>query len=94
MILCLDLEYRRRGTNTAMTPGFDVLWDALERACAIWRDVQSTSAEAWKAYQVLTGMLLSFQDIKVAQVPPLAYTILTQIDHPISAPALYYQETI
>lgn len=62
MILCLDLEHRRRGARTMdMVPESAVLLHALERACAIWKDVQGSSDEAWRMWNVLTGMLSSFE---------------------------------
>ena len=60
MIICLDLEHRRRGTNTDTTPDSSELLRALKRACAIWEDVRTSSDEAWRVYEVLVGMLLSF----------------------------------
>ena len=60
MILCLDLEHRRRGANTETGPASDVLLQALDKSCAIWRDVENTSDEASRVCHVLTGMLSSF----------------------------------
>ena len=58
MILCLELEYRRRATNTDADDG--VMLGSLEKSCEIWKDVQDTSDKARRVYRVLSGMLSSF----------------------------------
>jgi hypothetical protein len=73
MILCLELEHRRRGKDMGMKPDSGVLLNALKSACVIWEEVQSSSDDARRMYYVLTDMLSSFQD---AQETPLSE------DHP------------
>lgn len=60
MILCLDLEHRRRGNDQDASPSRDVLLEALKRSCAIWNERKTSSVEAWRVYHVLVNMLLSF----------------------------------
>ena len=71
MILCLDLEYQRRGgttTTTATTtmppqpPGSGDLLRVLRRSCAIWEDVKASSDDARRVHEVLTSMLLSLNE--------------------------------
>jgi hypothetical protein len=71
MILCLDLEHRRRGEDQDTVPDFGTLLQALERSCTIWKGVQGCSDEAQRVYNVLTSMLLSFgSDAGASQAKP------------------------
>jgi hypothetical protein len=61
MILFLELE-RGRGSPDLNTP-FDcaALLHALEKSCALWSEAKGSCEEAYGVYQILTGMLSSFQ---------------------------------
>jgi hypothetical protein len=61
MILCLDLEHRRRNQDTTSTPHYEVLINALERSCEIWEEAQHSSTEAMRVHHVLSSVLLNFE---------------------------------
>jgi hypothetical protein len=69
MILCIFMEFRRRGENTESIPDQKALLRALERSCEIWKDVQAYSDEVKRLYPILNGMLLSFQSPVTAGSP-------------------------
>jgi hypothetical protein len=63
MILFLELEYRRRGPDTDTSCNSGALLQALEKSCALWKDAKSSCDEAWRVYQILTGLLSSFETV-------------------------------
>jgi hypothetical protein len=81
MILCLDLEHRRRDVNAEIAPDSGILLQALQKSCGIWKDVRDSSDEARKVYHVLSGMLLSFETGPAgtgptqSQAPELAFEL-------------------
>jgi hypothetical protein len=79
MIICLDLEHRRKAISTDVTPSFEVLLDALEKSCAIWKQVQYTSDEAHRIFHILSSMISSFRNSAAigpshSQPPDLSFT--------------------
>ena len=74
MILCLDLEHRRRDVKLEIAPDSHVLLQALEKCCETWKDVRDSSDEACKVYHLLAGMLSTFAGTAPtqAQGPELA----------------------
>ncbi|KAK9245854.1 hypothetical protein V1506DRAFT_506084 [Lipomyces tetrasporus] len=63
MILFLELEHRRRGPDMDTSSDSGALLQALEKSCALWEDAKSSCDEAWRVYQILAGMLSSFQTV-------------------------------
>lgn len=63
MILFLELEWRRRDTDLAMSSDSGALLQALEKSCALWADAKSSSDEASRVYRILASMLSNFQSI-------------------------------
>jgi len=63
MILFLELEHRRRGPDMDPSSDRGALLPALERSCALWEDAKSSCDEAWRVYQILAGMLSSFETV-------------------------------
>jgi hypothetical protein len=63
MILFLELEHRRRGPDMDTYSDSGALLQALEKSCALWEDAKSSCDEAWRVYQILAGMLSSFQTV-------------------------------
>lgn len=63
MILFLELEHRRRGPDMDTSSDSSALLQALEKSCALWKDAKSSCDEAWRVYQILVGMLSSFQTV-------------------------------
>ncbi|TAQ84990.1 hypothetical protein B7494_g6700 [Chlorociboria aeruginascens] len=59
MILFLELEHRRRGPDDIYSDS-NTLLQALEKACALWKEAQSSCDEACRVYQILAGMLSNF----------------------------------
>jgi len=64
MILFLELEHRRRSPDMDMSSDTGSLLQALEASCDLWKDAKSTCDEALRIYQIIAGMLSSFQTLK------------------------------
>ena len=63
MILFLELEHRRGGPETDLSPDRRTLLQALEQSCALWENAKSSCIEARRVSQMLTDMLSSFQPV-------------------------------
>lgn len=63
MILFLELEHRRRGLGIGAFSESDVLLQALEESCALWKAATAFCDEASRVYQILADMLSSFQPV-------------------------------
>ncbi|EED14303.1 conserved hypothetical protein [Talaromyces stipitatus ATCC 10500] len=61
MILFLELEHGRKGPD--LKPPYDcaVLLHALETSCALWSNAKGSCEQAHAVYQILSGILSSFQ---------------------------------
>jgi hypothetical protein len=62
MIVCLNLKYRKLEEQSGWTLNFDEsqqakIWQSLEFACNLWMEEKDSSAEAAKAYQVISQVL-------------------------------------
>jgi hypothetical protein len=71
MILCLELDHRRRDLAADTAPGFGTMTEALKHSCAIWYEVRDSSADARRVYRVLSGMLSSFITGSDPEIPNL-----------------------
>ncbi|KFA73496.1 hypothetical protein S40288_05782 [Stachybotrys chartarum IBT 40288] len=60
MVLCLELELRRRAPEGNASPDSGVLLGVLERSNSCWAEAMGVCDEAWKVHQFLTGMLAGF----------------------------------
>ena len=63
MILFLELEHRRRGPDMDTSSDCGALLQTLEKSCALWDHAKSSCDEACRVYQILAGMLSSFQAV-------------------------------
>jgi hypothetical protein len=63
MILLLELENRREGPDVDTFSDNSALLQALEKSCALWEAAKSSCDEAGRVYQILAGMLSSFQTV-------------------------------
>ena len=63
MILFLELEHRRRDPNMDNSSDSGALLQALEKSCTLWADAEGFCDEASRVYQILAGMLSSFQTV-------------------------------
>jgi hypothetical protein len=61
MILCIFLDYRRRGEYIGSTPDDSVLLQALERSCSIWQELQGVAKEATRIHTFLRSVLSNFR---------------------------------
>ncbi|KFA67837.1 hypothetical protein S40285_08750 [Stachybotrys chlorohalonatus IBT 40285] len=60
MVLCLELELRRRAPEENASLDSEVLLGVLERSSSCWAAAMGACDEAWKVHQFLTGMLAGF----------------------------------
>jgi hypothetical protein len=84
MILCLELDHRRRDSRIDTTPKSSTLTEALNHACTIWGEIQDSSPDAGRVYRLLSDMMLSFESGSNAQMP---IPDQSGLDHP-------YHETL
>jgi hypothetical protein len=73
MILCLELELRRKTDDlgVAATPDSHVLLQALQEACVHWSKAITVCDEVSNIHRFLTGILSSFQAQTAAASTPL-----------------------
>ena len=62
MILFLELEHRRGGSDMDIIPDNAALLHALEKSCAHWKSAKSSCGEALRVYEILADMLSSFHN--------------------------------
>ena len=67
MMLCLEMYHRQRDSSLDEYLDSDVLLRVLNQSCTIWRSIRWASSEAKRVYQVLNGMLLSFNGMTGSQ---------------------------
>lgn len=82
MILFLELEYRRKGSDIDTSSDTKVILNTLEMSCAHWRNAKSSCDEAYRIYHILNTMLLSFTKVTEStyshtNTPDLSHEFLT-----------------
>jgi hypothetical protein len=96
MILCIFLEYRRRGEDIACAPDDSVLLQALERSCSIWYELQGSAKDATRIHTVLRSVLSNFKPAATAPHLPgplVESSPWSQSDQYISSAAVFPQTT-